>query len=164
VGGDRHKQAGRWHTPLVKVQFDLFAALAYCAVLASEASSGRTARTRCKLRVSGTTGAAAASLANANNLSVNKESPASQLLLLLHAGLAGAPGRSLLAANSFGFYQGSANTMTASNTAAAISDAANGRIPTSYATRWVPGWQPLVRMLQCVWCCVAWITCFSLAL
>jgi hypothetical protein len=57
-----------------------------------------------------------------------------QLHLLLAAGLS-APIRSLLAANSYGFYQGSANTMTASNTAAAIADAANGRIPASYATK-----------------------------
>jgi hypothetical protein len=56
------------------------------------------------------------------------------LLLLLCAGLAGA-GRSLLAAASSGFYQGSANTMAASNTASAIADAANGRIPAKYATR-----------------------------
>jgi hypothetical protein len=53
------------------------------------------------------------------------------------AGCAGLPaaGRSLLAASSNGFYQGSANTIAASNTASAIADAANGRIPTNYATK-----------------------------
>lgn len=65
-----------------------------------------------------------------------------QLLLLCMCVIVGpaVAGRALLAANSSpGFYQGSANTMAASNTAAAIADAANGRIPASYATRWADG-------------------------
>ncbi|KAF6261444.1 hypothetical protein COO60DRAFT_785857 [Scenedesmus sp. NREL 46B-D3] len=63
-----------------------------------------------------------------------------------------ASGRSLLAANYYGFHQSSANTLAASNTAAAIADAANGRIPANYATRYGSAMTKAVNCYNClVW-------------
>lgn len=81
-----------------------------------------------------------------------KQLPAGRRLLLDDAqeDAAAGAGRSLLAANaSPGFYQGSANTMAASNTAAAIADAANGRIPASYATRYGTAMTKSVKCYNC---------------